>query len=304
MQQATSVRALVLGAAAGGGLPQWNCGCSNCQRARDPNDALKPQTQSSLALSVDGRDWALLNASPDIRAQIEANPALHPRALRDTPIRSVLVTNGDIDHIAGLLTLREKQPFRLFATAAIGDILKANPVFQVLDPQCVDQVTVALEQPFMLLDGIEATLFAVPGKVPLFMEGPAPDTALEGEQTVGVELKVDGKRIYYIPGCGKLTDRLASRIRNADLLFFDGTVFRDDEMARLGVGQKTGRRMGHMAISGPDGSLDALNDLAIGRTIFVHINNTNPVWLDGPERRAVEAAGYEIAHDGMEVLLT
>jgi pyrroloquinoline quinone biosynthesis protein B len=199
VQQATSVRALVLGAAAGGGLPQWNCGCSNCGRARDPNDPLKPQTQSSLAVSVDGRDWALLNASPDIRAQIEANPALHPRALRDTPIRSVLVTNGDIDHIAGLLTLREKQPFRLFATAAIGDILEANPVFQVLDPQCVDRVRIELEQPFTLLDGIEATLFAVPGKVPLFMEGEAPDTALEGEQTVGVELKVGDRRLYYIP---------------------------------------------------------------------------------------------------------
>lgn len=303
MQETNNVRALVLGAAAGGGLPQWNCGCSNCREARDPNGALTPQTQSSLAVTANGRDWALLNASPDIRSQIEANPALHPRALRDTPMASVLVTNGDIDHIAGLLILREKQPFRLFTTAAIGDILAANPVFEVLDTNCVERITIALDQPFTLVDGMEATLFAVPGKLPLFMEGENPDTALEGEQTVGVELKASGRRIYYIPGCGRLTDRLAARIRGADLLFFDGTVFHDDEMARAGTGLKTGRRMGHMPMSGEGGSIEALKDLAIGRTIYVHINNTNPVWQHGPERRAAEQAGHEIGHDGMEVQL-
>ncbi|VVT02736.1 pyrroloquinoline quinone biosynthesis protein PqqB [Rhizobium sp. EC-SD404] len=304
MQETNNVRALVLGAAAGGGLPQWNCGCSNCREARDPNGALTPQTQSSLAVTANGRDWSLLNASPDIRSQIEANPALHPRSLRDTPIASVLVTNGDIDHIAGLLILREKQPFRLFTTAAIGDILAANPVFEVLDPNCVERITIALDQPFALVDGMEATLFAVPGKLPLFMEGENPDTALEGEQTVGVELTASGKRIYYIPGCGRLTDRLAARIRGADLVFFDGTVFHDDEMARAGTGLKTGRRMGHMPMSGEGGSIEALKDLAIGRTIYVHINNTNPVWQHGPERRAAEQAGHEIGHDGMEVQLT
>lgn len=304
MQETNNVRALVLGAAAGGGLPQWNCGCSNCREARHPNGALTPQTQSSLAVTANGRDWALLNASPDIRSQIEAIPALHPRALRDTPIASVLVTNGDIDHIAGLLILREKQPFRLFTTAAIGDILAANPVFEVLDPNCVERITIALDQPFTLVDGMEATLFAVPGKLPLFMEGENPDTALEGEQTVGVELKASGRRIYYIPGCGRLTDRLAARIRGADLVFFDGTVFHDDEMARAGTGLKTGRRMGHMPMSGEGGSIEALKDLAIGRTIYVHINNTNPVWQHGPERRAAEQAGHEIGHDGMEVQLT
>jgi pyrroloquinoline quinone biosynthesis protein B len=304
LEDNNAIRALVLGAAAGGGLPQWNCGCANCRLARNPNGGLRPQTQSSLAVTANGHDWALLNASPDIRSQIEANPVLHPRALRDTPIASVLVTNGDIDHIAGLLILREKQPFRLFTTPAIGDILAANPVFEVLDPNCVERITVALDQPFTLVNGIEATLFAVPGKLPLFMEGENPETALEGEQTVGVELTGSGKRIYYIPGCGRLTDRLTDRIRGADLLFFDGTVFHDDEMARAGTGLKTGRRMGHMPMSGEGGSIDALKGLAIGRTIYVHINNTNPVWQQGPERRAAEQAGYEIGYDGMEVHLT
>jgi pyrroloquinoline quinone biosynthesis protein B len=296
-------RALVLGAAAGGGLPQWNCGCANCVAARDPASPVRPQTQSSLAVSADGESWAILNASPDIRQQIEANAALHPRALRDSPIASVMVTNGDIDHIAGLLILREKQAFTLHATAALGDIIAANALFRALDPEFVVRSTIQLEAPFELTKGIEATLFAVPGKVPLFMEDGDPDLGLEGEHTVGVEMRSTGKRVYYVPGCGRVTAKLADRLKGADLVFFDGTVFLDDEMIRTGTGMKTGQRMGHIAMSGPDGSLEALSRLDIGRVVYVHINNTNPVWREGTERRAVEMRGFAVGHDGMEIVL-
>lgn len=271
--------------------------------ARDPFSGVKPQTQSSLAVSADGKSWALLNASPDIRQQIEHNSQLHPRALRDTPIASVLVTNGDIDHIAGLLVLREKQAFDLIATAALQGVIETNTMFRALDPEFVRRRTVALEETFTLVEGIEARLFAVPGKVPLFLEDGEPDTKLEGEQTVGVEMLCGDIRAYYIPGCGAMTDKLAARLRGADLVFFDGTVFRDNEMITTGTSRKTGRRMGHMAMEGPDGSVAALGGLDIGRRIFVHINNTNPVWQAGSERALVEEAGFEIAQDGVEVVL-
>lgn len=301
MTDSSGFRGLVLGAAAGGGLPQWNCGCQNCRLARDPASGVRPQSQSSLAVSLDGRSWAVLNASPDIRQQIIDNSALHPKALRDSPIKSVLITNGDIDHLAGLLILREKQPLEIFVTAAIAEIIDDNPVFRALDPAFVKRHTITLEQPFSLLPGVEARLFAVPGKVPLFMENGEPELQLEGEKTVGVELIGGGKRVYYIPGCAHINDRLIARIDGADALFFDGTVFTDDEMITLGVGQKTGQRMGHMAISGPDGSFAALSKLDIAKKIYVHINNTNPIWRAGPERDMLEASGFRIGHDGMEI---
>ncbi|MBA8818365.1 pyrroloquinoline quinone biosynthesis protein PqqB [Ochrobactrum sp. P6BS-III] len=300
----TEFRAIVIGAAAGGGLPQWNCGCENCRLARSRlPDGIAPQTQSSLAVTSDSENWALLNASPDIRQQLINTAALHPRALRDNPIKTVLLTNGDIDHIAGLLTLREKQAFRLVMTAAIRDILTANPIFTALDPAFVTQEIVALNEPFKLVPGIEAHLFSVPGKVPLFMEGENPNTALEGEQTVGVELVSARHRVYYIPGCAVVREDLKARISGADILYFDGTLFTDDEMIQSGTGIKTGRRMGHISMSGDDGSLKALADVAVDRKIYVHINNTNPVWRDGPERKLVEDSGFEIAFDGKEIAL-
>ncbi len=299
----TSLRFIVLGAAAGGGLPQWNCNCANCAAARDPSSGLKPQTQSSLAVSVDGERWAVFNASPDIRQQILQTPALHPKALRHSPIESIVITNADVDHIGGLLTVREKQPFSLYTTSAIGRVLDDNPIFRVLDPDHVRRRTIRLDEQFEPLAGVEARIFAVPGKVALFLEEGEPELGLEGEQTIGIEFLAGEKRAYYIPGCATLPDWLTERIRGADLVFFDGTVFTDDEMITAGTGIKTGQRMGHMAISGEDGSLARLASLDIGRLIYVHINNTNPVWRNGPERAAVEAAGMAVAHDGMEISL-
>lgn len=294
------LRTRILGAAAGGGLPQWNCGCRNCRLAR--SGAIAALTQSSLAVSGNGRDWAVLNASPDIRVQLAAAPPLAPSGLREVPLKAVLVTNGDIDHVAGLLTLREAQPFTLFATPGIHAVLAANPVFAALDPALVVRAEVALGQPFELVAGVTATLFAVPGKVPLYMEGAVVETRLVGDQTVGVRLESGGARAFYIPGCAALPPDLAARIDGADLLFFDGTLWRDDEMIRLGLGAKTGARMGHMSMSGPEGSLAAFAPLKVGRKVFVHMNNTNPV-LDpaSPERAEAGAAGWIIGEDGMEI---
>ena len=295
------MRAIVLGAAAGGGLPQWNCGCLNCGLARAGE--IPGASQSSLAVSADGVDWAILNASPDIRNQLAATPALRPRALRDSPVKAVLLTNGDIDHVAGLLGLREKQDLSLHATAEILDVLAGNPVFAALDPALVTRRAQTLDRPFALLPGLTAELFAVPGKVPLYLEGATVATDLEGEQTVGVRLESDAGVAYYVPGCAAVTPALAERLRGAGLVFFDGTLWEDDEMIRAGLGAKTGRRMGHVSMNGPEGSIAALENLEIGRKIFVHMNNSNPVWRAGPERAVAEAAGWEIARDGMEVTL-
>ncbi len=295
-----SFRAQILGAAAGGGLPQWNCGCDNCNLARKGD--IPPQTQSSLAVTGNGTDWAVLNASPDIRDQLANTPALHPTDLRELPLASVLVTNGDIDHVAGLLTLREMQPFTLFATRGIHEVLSANPIFDALNAKVVTRSAIALDEPFQLVPGLTATLFAVPGKVPLYMEGEEVQTDLMGDQTVGVALETDGQTAYYIPGCALLNDDLRDRLQGADIVFFDGTLWRDDEMVRAGLGQKTGKRMGHMSMSGPDGSIAAFEGLDIGRKVFVHMNNTNPVLRpDSTEKAQAEAAGWIIGQDGMEI---
>ena len=305
-----SLHVLVLGAAAGGGLPQWNCSAKNSRSFWDADGKLSAATQSSLAVSVDGDRWALLNASPDLRTQILSNCHIQPRdptthGLRNSPISSILLTNGDIDHIAGLLNLREGHKFVLHATADILDVLDANPIFEALDRALVLRKRVAFGQPFALLPGLSAEIFAVPGKIPLFMEGGNEvRTDLMGEQTIGVLLSAGERRLYYIPGCARVTPDLAKSLENADTVFFDGTVYHDDEMVRAGVGIKTGQRMGHLAMAGPEGSLAAFSGLNIGQKIYIHINNTNPVWhSDSPERREVEAAGWQIAHDGMEVHL-
>ncbi|ABA03958.1 Coenzyme PQQ biosynthesis protein B [Nitrobacter winogradskyi Nb-255] len=295
------MRFVVLGAAAGGGLPQWNCGCRNCAMAR--SSGLRPQTQSSLAVSLGGLNWAILNASPDIRQQINDNTQLHPRGPRDTPIMSVVLTNGDLDHIVGLLTLRERQPFQIFLTGAIAGILDSNPVFRVLDPNTVQRNLVVPNKSFPLLPGLDASLFAVPGKVALFMEDEDATIGAESEHVTGVALSAGGLRAFYIPGCAHLTESLATRIRGADIVFFDGTLFTDDEMIRTRTGTKTGRRMGHMPISGEGGSLKVLARLDIGRIVYIHINNTNPIWRDGPERDLVLRHGFEVGCDGAEISL-
>lgn len=296
------MRAIILGSAAGGGVPQWNCRCPVCRLAWAGDPRVRHRTQSSLAVSIDGRRWLVINASPDVRQQIAATPVLHPReGLRHSPIDAVLVTNGDVDHIAGLLSLRERQPFRLYASGETLSALNDNRVFDVADRRVARREAVALDAPFEPLPGLGVTLFAVPGKVPLWLEGENPLVGEATEATVGVMLEAGARRIAYVPGCAAVTDAVRERIAGVDLLLFDGTVYRDDELASSGVGEKTGRRMGHVPMSGPDGSMETLADCPAGRRIFIHINNTNPTLIeDSDERRAVEAAGWAIGYDGME----
>ncbi len=305
------MKAVVLGAAAGGGFPQWNSNAEACRRARAGDHRALPRTQASLAVSGDGERWFLINASPDLRQQIEARQFLHPRhGLRSSPIEGVLLTGADVDAIAGLLHLRERQPFTLYANARVHDVLKANPIFGVLAEDCVRREAVPLEKPFVLrhLDGsgsgLEAELFDVPGKVALYLEKGETPAALAGQpgDTVGVEMRASGQRLLYIPGCARMTDGLKQRLAGASVVLFDGTLWQDDEMIRLGLGPKTGRRMGHMSVSGPDGTVAAFRDMPVKRKILVHINNSNPVLLDdSPERGMLEREGWEVAYDGMEV---
>jgi pyrroloquinoline quinone biosynthesis protein B len=247
----------------------------------------------------------LLNASPDLRAQIQANPSLHPRgsAKRGSPITAVVLTGGEIDQTAGLLSLRERSPFTLHATAATLATVSDNPMFSALAPDIVTRHAIVPGARFSPVPGIDVELFIVPGKVPLYLEGDDPDTASESAANVGVEITGGTARIAYVPGAAAITPAVKQRLLSADVVMFDGTVLTDDEMIRSGAGSKTGRRMGHMPLDGAEGSLAALADLR-GRRIFVHINNTNPVLIDGsPERMRVEAAGWEVAEDGLKVVL-
>jgi pyrroloquinoline quinone biosynthesis protein B len=299
------LRILVLGSAAGGGFPQWNCRCPVCELAWAGDARVSPRSQASLAASADGERWLLLNASPDLRQQILATPQLRPRRRgRDSPIAAVALTNGDVDHVAGLLTLRERQGFTIFATAAILKLIAENSIFRVLEAGLVRHVPMALEAPTDTGSGLEITPFAVPGKAPLHQERGDVEIGAETEATIGLRIAGAGTHFFYIPGCAAVTGALRRRLDGAPLVFFDGTTFTDDEMVRLGLSDKTAHRMGHLAISGPAGSLEQLRGMEAKRKIYIHINNTNPVLIEGSaERRAVEAAGWEVAHDGMEIVL-
>ena len=258
-------------------------------------------TQSSVAVSVDGTSWVVLNASPDIRAQFAATPALHPQGLRDTPVGAVVVTNADVDHVAGLLSLREKTGFALYGTPDILAVLKANRVFDVLDRRLVSRHAISLDKAFSPVPGLSITPFAVPGKVALFLEGETVALEEVGEQTVGLLISDGDRMAAYVPGCAALPDWLVDRLSDVDLLLFDGTVWENDDMARTGTGEKTGARMGHVPMQGPAGSLARLSDIP-ARKLFIHVNNTNPVLQPlGPERAALTAAGWELAQDGQEI---
>jgi len=295
--------AIVLGSAAGGGFPQWNCHCAVCRLAWDDDPRVTPRTQASLAVSGDGQHWTLLNAAPDLRGQLAATPALHPRTLRGSPIEAVVLTGGEIDQTAGLLSLRERQPFTLMATEQTLNALADNPMFGALAADVVTRRAVTPGAPLVLPGGLSAELFMAPGKVPLYLEQGAVQTAAENGANVGVEITADEATLMFVPGAAQVTPALRERLARADVILFDGTLFTDDEMIASGTGEKTGRRMGHMPIDGADGSLVALKGLG-KRRIYIHINNTNPILIEGsPERRQVEAAGFEVAADGLEIRL-
>lgn len=299
---------VVLGAGAGGGFPQWNSNAPACRRARAGDPAAPSRTQASIAVSGDGQHWYVLNASPDLRTQINQTPDMFPReGLRSTPISGVVLTSGEIDAITGLLTLRERQHFNLYATQPVLDQLNANPIFNALDRTLVRRHAMQPEHPIPLVPvGFSITPFIVPGKVPLYAEkAENPAEIMSNGENIGLEITDGHARALFIPGCAMMTDALRNRINGADVVFFDGTLWTDDEMIRAGLGSKSGHRMGHMSIADePDGTIAAFRPLHVKRKILIHINNSNPILLaDSPERRAVEQAGWDVAFDGMKVLL-
>jgi pyrroloquinoline quinone biosynthesis protein B len=299
----------VLGSAAGGGFPQANCNCRNCADVRAGRPGLSARTQSSLAVSGDGERWLLLNASPDIRQQIAATPQLAPRpgsGPRASPIAAVALTNGDVDHVAGLLSLREGLSFTLHASQRVLEALAANSIFNVLSNRHVPRAPLPLEERIEVPGGLAIEAYAVPGKAALYLEDARDPLAAREGDSIGLRVSdpATGAALHYIPGCASVDASLAQRLRGAHLVLFDGTLYTDEELIAQGLSQKTGRRMGHMSMSGPQGSMAAFAALGVERRIFVHINNSNPTLREGsPERTAVERAGWEIAYDGMEIQL-
>lgn len=308
------LRVVVLGAAAGGGVPQWNCGCPVCRAARSEHPELQ-STQASIAISADGEHWFLINASPDLRQQLIATPQLHPKPgkLRHSPIAGVILTNGEIDAVAGLLSMREGSPFTIYAHGKVLAILGDNSIFNVLSEKNVRRQPIEIDSTFepALPDGspsgIEILPFAVAGKGAWYLEGKSHPAGNGGAgDTLGLRIgdKATGKHFYFLAACADVTDDLKSRLAGASLIFFDGTVWRDDELIVAGLGTKTGQGMGHIAMSGDSGAIEALSGLNIGRKVFLHINNSNPALLhDSAERKMAEHAGWQIPTDGTEITL-
>jgi pyrroloquinoline quinone biosynthesis protein B len=308
------LRIVVLGAAAGGGVPQWNCGCEVCRAARGNHPELQ-STQTSIAVSRDGEHWFLINASPDLRQQLTATPQLHPRAgaLRHSPIAGVILTNGEIDAVAGLLSMREGARFAIYAHPKVLAILKANSIFDVLNEKNVARVAIETDRAFepTLPDGtpsgLEILPFAVSGKAAWYLEGKAHPGGNAGTgDTLGLRIldRTSGKFLYFVAACADVDDALKARLDGAPLLLFDGTVWRDDELIAAGLAAKTGQAMGHIAMSGEAGAIAALSGLDIGRRVFLHINNSNPALLKASDQRKLaERAGWQIPADGTEIVL-
>jgi len=300
------MKVIVLGAAAGGGFPQWNANSTMNRRAFAGDAATPRQTQCSLAVSPGGDDdWLLLNASPDIRQQIIATPELQPyEELRSSPIKAVVLTGADVDAVAGLLTLRERQHLSIWSSDYVLGAIEANPIFGVLDRTIVRMERIGAHGRFDPVPGLACETFATSGKPPLYLEhthgiGPAAGA------TLGLRIVDDaGKVLVFLPACAEITPEILRAISGADALFFDGTMFTDDEMVTSGEGGKTARRMGHLPMTGKGGAIEALREAKVRARYFIHINNSNPV-LDraSPERKAIEAAGWKIAEDGMRLAL-
>ncbi|MCD2196689.1 pyrroloquinoline quinone biosynthesis protein PqqB [Actinomycetospora endophytica] len=295
------MRVRVLGSAAGGGFPQWNCSCAGCTAARD--GSATPRTQSSIAVTADDDRWFLVNASPDVRQQMTACPGLHPRDGRATPLGAILLTDAEIDHTLGLMLLREGRGVTVHATAATEATLRRGTGFlTTLERYCpVEVVPVEPGVPHALTADLSYTAIDLPtGKEPRFAEvGSADDPG----RVVGYRFhdRRTGGTVVYAPGVADFAP-LLDACDGASCLLVDGTTFHDDELVRLGLGTKTARDMGHVSLDGPGGTLERLATLPVERRVLVHINNSNPILLeDSPERAVVEKAGVEIGTDELEI---
>ena len=295
------MRVHVLGSAAGGGLPQWNCGGENSVRARAGDAAVPSRSQPSIAIGAGDGRWSVINTSPDIRDQFARFPGIHPRpGTRDVPIDSVVLTNSDLDHVMGLLVLRESLPYRVVTTPWIRDVLLENNVAFRLMASAFG--CVGLDEAFDLdREGhLEAKLFPVPGKVPTYLQELASNSP---EATLGLRVtdKRTGRRLVYAPGIQSLDEATLAELQSADVRFVDGTFWTADELLRMRPGAPDAWKMGHVPISGPDGSLARMR-LLPGRSYYIHINNTNPILDAGSKEAAlVRDAGMHISSDGLEV---
>lgn len=297
------MRLLVLGSGAGGGLPQWNAPNENGRAAFGRDPLVSRRAQCSLAVSLDSESWVVFNAPPDLRQQIIDHDQLHPRlAPRSSPIAAVVVTGGEIDQVAGLLHLRERHRFAVYATQPTLDAMAMNPIFDALSPAYVDRRVVAPGQSFAPIPRLAVTAIDIPGKAPLYLERTrANPTNTHPGDAVAYLIEAGGRRALFAPGCASMTDGLEAAANTADLVLFDGTLFTDDEMIAAGEGEKTGRRMGHMPMTGEGSTVEAFRGNGAKRKVFIHINNTNPALRYGSEaRRHLAAEGWEIAEDGQE----
>ena len=303
------MRVKVLGSAAGGGFPQWNCNCRNCAGVRAGTLQARRRSQSSIAVSGDGEHWVLLNASPDVLAQIGATPELQPRhALRSSGIVAVVLTDGQVDHVTGLLLLREGNRLPLYTTALVrDDLMHGFPVLPILDHFCgVDWHCVSVDERWFTiagLDGVDLQALPLASKPAPF--SPRRDAPRPGDN-IGVVIRDQRSRrsMLYAPGIAEIDERVGRAMASVDCLLVDGTFWTDDEMIGLGVGRKRAREIGHLPQAGSGGMIERLREYPNTRRVLIHINNTNPI-LDeaSAERRALEREGIEVAFDGMEIVL-
>jgi pyrroloquinoline quinone biosynthesis protein B len=301
---------LILGSAAGGGFPQWNCGCGNCVGVRNNKFPGKARTQAQIAISSDSSSWFLAGASPDLARQIEKSPQLHPRASRDSPISGVVLSSADLDHVLGLLLLRELQPLRVYAASSILSILREeNSMFGMLnrvEPQVV-WTSINSEAPFPLLSadgkdsGLRCEVLYLSGRYPKYVKTQATKLDLAQAGAALFFKSASGARVAYLPAVGNVSDALLERIEGADLLLFDGTFWSDDELMRVQGGGETAHQMGHLPV---EESLSLLKEVNVGRRMFIHLNNTNPILNEASaEHRAVRQAGWEVAEDNWQLEL-
>jgi pyrroloquinoline quinone biosynthesis protein B len=300
----------LLGTAAGGGIPQWNCACALCDLCRKSPDIMPPRLQLQAAFSPDGEKWFLINASPDLRFQIESNSELQPLALhgkRNTPIQGIILTSADLDQVLGLLLLREFQPLTVYATALVRRALEANSFFRMLErvPNQLTWVQIDPGKAFILDDTVTCTPIPLAGSLPhyareLNTEGLNPDEP--GQAAIGLLLESDGRRLAYTPSVPEVTESLRTIYSSCDVILVDGTFWSDSELNRTHSGTPLARSIGHIPMSGIDGSIALLADITTPRKVFIHINNTNPV-LDSrsAEYKSLSDAGWHIGQDGWQL---
>jgi pyrroloquinoline quinone biosynthesis protein B len=301
---------LILGSAAGGGFPQWNCGCGNCVGVRNHKFPGKARSQAQIAISSDSSSWFLAGASPDLARQIEKSPQLHPRASRDSPITGVVLSSADLDHVLGLLLLRELQPLRVYAASSVLSILREeNSMFGMLnrvEPQVV-WTPINSESQFPLLSadgndsGLRCEVLYLSGRYPKYVKAQAAKLDLAQAGAALFFKSASGARVAYLPAVGNVNNALLEKIEGADLLLFDGTFWSDDELIRVQGGGETAHQMGHIPV---EESLSLLKDIKVGRRMFIHLNNTNPILNEtSAEHRAVRQGGWEVAEDNWQLEL-